>query len=145
MGVQGGWGCAARAQTQRAERAEIAHLTSSRELCAAPRRSSLELVDGGQLPDSVSSLPRRDIRISGRELHMYMRPNQRETQVQAGLQSCSRGWGMRGARTRDGLLAVVPPSIMMSRSSFIALSVSRAGLMMLIFLRTRAERSRETV
>ena len=57
-------------QMQRAERAEIAHLTSSRELCAAPRRSSLELVDGGQLPDSGSSLPRRDIHISGRELHM---------------------------------------------------------------------------
>ena len=70
VGVQGGWGCAARAQTQRAERAEIAHLTSSRELCAAPRRSSLELVDGGQLPDSGSSLRRPYMSISGRELHI---------------------------------------------------------------------------
>ena len=70
MGAQGGRECAARAQTQRARRAEAAHLMSSRELCPGPRRSSLELVDGGQLPDSGSSLPRRDIRISGRELHM---------------------------------------------------------------------------
>ena len=57
-----------------------------------------------------------------------VRPDQRETQVQAGVQSCSRGWGMRGARTRDGLLAQVPPSIVMSRSSGIALSDSRADL-----------------
>ena len=57
-----------------------------------------------------------------------MRPDQRETQVQAGVQPCSRGWGMRGARTRDGLLAQVPPSIVMSRSSGIALSDSRADL-----------------
>ena len=35
---------------------------------------------------------------------------------------------MRGARTRDGLLAQVPPSIVMSRSSGIALSDSRADL-----------------
>ena len=70
MGVQGGWGCAARAQTQRAKRAEIAHLMSSRGLCPAPRRSSLEVVDGGQLPDGGCSLRRRDIRISGVELHI---------------------------------------------------------------------------
>ena len=57
-----------------------------------------------------------------------VRPNQRETQVQAGVQLCSRGWGMRGARTRDGLLAQVPLSIVMSRSSGIALSDSRADL-----------------
>ena len=43
---------------------------SSRELCPGPRRSSLELVDGGQLPDSGSSLRRRDIHTSGGELHM---------------------------------------------------------------------------
>ena len=55
-------------------------------------------------------------------------PDQRETQVQAGVQLCSRGWGMRGARTRDGLLTVVPPSIVISRSSGIALSDSRADL-----------------
>ena len=55
-----------------------------------------------------------------------VRPDQRETQVQAGVQPCSRGWGMRGARTRDGLLAQVPPSIVMSRSSGIAPSDSRA-------------------
>ena len=101
---------------------------SSRELCPGPRRSSLELVDGGQLPDSGCSLRRRDIHISGGELHICARPDQRETQVQAGVQSCSRGWGMRGARTRDGLLAQVPPSIVMSRSSGIALSDSRADL-----------------
>ena len=35
---------------------------------------------------------------------------------------------MRWARTRDGLLAVVPPSIVMSRWSGIALSESRADL-----------------
>ena len=35
---------------------------------------------------------------------------------------------MRGARTRDGLLAQVPLSIVMSRSSGIALSDSRADL-----------------
>ena len=35
---------------------------------------------------------------------------------------------MRGARTRDGLLAQVPPSIVMSRWSGIALSDSRADL-----------------
>ena len=35
---------------------------------------------------------------------------------------------MRGARTRDGLLAQVPLSIVMSRSSGIALSESRADL-----------------
>ena len=57
-----------------------------------------------------------------------MRPDQRETQVQAGVQPCSRGWGMRGARTRDGLLAQVPLSIVMSRWSGIALSDSRADL-----------------
>ena len=79
--MQGGWGCAARAQTQRARRAEAAHLTSSRELCPAPRRSSLELVDGGQLPDSGSSLPRRDIRISGRELHMCASRPTRDAKV----------------------------------------------------------------
>ena len=35
---------------------------------------------------------------------------------------------MRGARTIDGLLAQVPPLIVMSRSSGIALSDSRADL-----------------
>ena len=35
---------------------------------------------------------------------------------------------MRGARTRDGLLTQMPPSIVMSRSSGIALSESRADL-----------------
>ena len=70
MGAQGGRECAARAQTQRARRAEAAHLMSSRELCPGPGRSSLEVVDGGQLPDGGFSLRRRDIRISGRELHM---------------------------------------------------------------------------
>ena len=39
-----------------------------------------------------------------------------------------QAWGMRGARTGDGLLAQVPPSIVMSRSSGIALSDSRADL-----------------
>ena len=43
---------------------------SSRELGAGPGRLSLEVVDGGQLPDSGSSLRRRGIRISGGELHM---------------------------------------------------------------------------
>ena len=57
-----------------------------------------------------------------------VRPDQRETQVQASVQPCSRGWGMRGARTRDGLLAQVPLSIVMSRWSGIALSESRADL-----------------
>ena len=57
-----------------------------------------------------------------------VRPDQRETQVQASVQPCSRGWGMRGARTRDGLLAQVPLSIVMSRWSGIALSDSRADL-----------------
>ena len=57
-----------------------------------------------------------------------VRPDQRETQVQASVQPCSRGWGMRGARTRDGLLTQVPPSIVMSRSSGIARSEARADL-----------------
>ena len=57
-----------------------------------------------------------------------VRPDQRETQTQVYVQLCSRGWGMRGARTRDGLLAQVPLSIVMSRSSGIALSESRADL-----------------
>ena len=35
---------------------------------------------------------------------------------------------MRGARTRDALLILGPPSIIISRSSAIALSDSRAGL-----------------
>ena len=43
---------------------------SSRELCPGPGRSSLEVVDGGQLPDGGFSLRRRGIRISGGELHM---------------------------------------------------------------------------
>ena len=57
-----------------------------------------------------------------------VRPDQRETQTQVYVQLCSRGWGMRGARTRDGLLAQVPLSIVMSRWSGIALSDSRADL-----------------
>ena len=43
---------------------------SSRELCAGPGRSSLEVVDGGQLPDGGFSLRRPYIHISGGELHM---------------------------------------------------------------------------
>ena len=70
MGAQGGRECAARAQTQRARRAEAAHLMSSRELCPGPGRSSLEVVDGGQLPDGGFSLRRPYIHISGGELHM---------------------------------------------------------------------------
>ena len=43
---------------------------SSRELGAGPGRLSLEVVDGGQLPDSGFSLRRPYIRISGGELHI---------------------------------------------------------------------------
>ena len=43
---------------------------SSRELCPGPGRSSLEVVDGGQLPGGGFSLRRPYIHISGGELHM---------------------------------------------------------------------------
>ena len=41
-----------------------------RDRCPGPRRLSLEVIDGDQLPDSGSSLRRPYIRISGRELHI---------------------------------------------------------------------------
>ena len=101
---------------------------SSRELCPGPRRSSLELVDGGQLPDS-GFMPATlwNLQLAGVRC-TQITVGVSDTQVQAGVQSCSRGWGMRGARTRDPLLAQVPPSIVMSRWSGIALSDSRADL-----------------
>ena len=88
---------------------------------AAPRTSAFSrrrVPRGAHRPMGLKSFHKRK----------FLRPDQRETQQQAGVQPCSRGWGMRVARTRDGLLAQVPPSIVMSRSSGIALSESRADL-----------------
>ena len=76
---------------------------SSRELCAGPRRLSLELIDGDQLPDQrVKGCDAVAPALAGVSC-TFARVRQRETQVQAGVHCAAMFEGMgheRGAHQR---------------------------------------------